>query len=193
MYLFHNTSLKALKSILSDKYIKSYSMLKKEGIKKIHGEGEGLYDENHFIYFSTIDKIFSRKINSRVILYFNSKLLYNRTFYVSTGHSHVPDELGEWEIYDESTNKKIKQYKRKYAKNYKYYNNVIKKLYKHSISVLKDANGFQVFQQIALKNKINLDELVAIEFQEKPSKSILKYIDKYYPNVIVKKDNIEYK
>jgi hypothetical protein len=191
MYLLHNTSLKALKSILSEKYIKSYSILKKEKKKNIHGEGYGLYNENDFIYFSSIDKIFSRKIYSRVILYFNSKLLYNRTFYVSTGHSPVPDELGEWEINYE--NKIKKMYKRKYAKNYKYYNNVIKKLYKHSISILNDGDGFQIFQQIALKNKINLDDLVAIQFQEEPSKSILNYINKNYPNVIVKKDNIVYK
>ena len=30
MYLFHNTNLGSLKSILSSNYLKSYSMLKKE-------------------------------------------------------------------------------------------------------------------------------------------------------------------
>jgi len=37
MYIFHNTSEKALKSIIKDGYIKSYYLLKKEGINKIEG------------------------------------------------------------------------------------------------------------------------------------------------------------
>jgi hypothetical protein len=190
MYIFHNTSLKALKSILKDGYIKSYSLLKKEGINKIEGEGSGIYNENHFIYFSCIDKLFSREIFGRVTLYFNSKLLYNKSFYVSTNHSTNPESLKEWTSKTDD-NKKIKEYKRKYDENYKNYNNVLKKLYKHSISQLENGKAFQIFQQIAIRNKINLDELVAIEFREEPSKAILNYLNKYLPNVIIKK-NIRY-
>jgi len=82
----------------------------------------------------------------------------------------------------------IKTDDNKKIKNYKNYNNVLRKLYKQSISLLENGKAFQVFQQIAIRNKINLDELVAIEFHDKPSKTILNYLNKYLPDVIIKKN-----
>ena len=106
MYIFHNTDIVSLMNILKDGYIKSYSLLKKEGKTDIHGEGSGIYTENKFIYFSCIDK-----------------LLFNKSFYVSNLHSSTPNILSEWFV------KKIKMYKRKYNKNYPKYNLVLKKLF----------------------------------------------------------------
>jgi hypothetical protein len=147
MYLIHNTNLSSLKSILKDGYLKSYSLLKKEGynVSKIESEGSGLYTENHFVYFSCVDKLFRDNISAQIILYFNSKLLFNRNFYVANLHSPYPDYLGEWKSGDE------KKYKRKYNRHYKKYNTILKNLFKNSINTNK--KYFQVFQQIAILNK----------------------------------------
>ena len=181
IYIFHNTNITQLKSILKDGYLKTYSLLKK---KPQNDEGNGLYNKNNFVYFSCTDKLFDKNIMSYVTLYFNSKLLYNKSFYVSTQHSPEPNNLTEW--YVKNNSKKIKMYKRKYNKYYKEYNSLLKKLYKKSISISN--KYFQVFQQIAIKNKVNLDELVAIEFKKNRiiPNNIKNYISKYYPNIIVK-------
>jgi hypothetical protein len=182
MYLIHDTNVKALKSILNDGYLKSYSLLEK---KPTDHEGSGLYTENKFVYFSCTDKLFDKDTHANVILYFNSKLLFNKSFYVSTHHSSSPNELDEWWVTNDQ-GKKTKMYKRKYNKYYTKYNTILNKLYKYSISVL-DGRAFQIFQQIAVRNKINLNELVAIEFKHPflVNNSIIEYITKYYPNIII--------
>jgi hypothetical protein len=84
MFLFHNTNLKTLKYILKDGYLKSYSLLKKEGfnMSKIKNEGIGLYEENKFVYFSCVNELFNENIIGNITLYFNSELLFNITFWV---------------------------------------------------------------------------------------------------------------
>ena len=96
-------------------------------------------------------------------MYFNSNLLYNKSFYVSTVHSAEPNALGEW--WTKNDGKRIKMYKRKYNKNYSKYNLVLKKLYKHSIHMYEKV--FQAFQQVAVRNKVSLKDLIAIEFKKK--------------------------
>ena len=82
MYLCHNTTLKNLKSILKDGYLKSSSLLIKEGHPStIINEGDGIYDKNHYIYFTCCDKLFDKRIGVDIGLYFDSKLLYNKPFY----------------------------------------------------------------------------------------------------------------
>jgi hypothetical protein len=54
--------------------------------------------------------IFILAVPSRITLYFDSELLYNRTFYISTVHSAYPNDLGEWK------NSNKMEYKRKYKK-----------------------------------------------------------------------------
>ena len=182
MYLFHTTSSESLKSILKSGYIKSYSLLKNSNKTPKDGLGLGLYTENNFVYFSCVDKLFDDNIISNIILYFNSKLLYNRSFYVSTVWSPEPNYLGEW--YSGGKNKKRKEYKRKYNRYYSKYNNVLKKLYNQS---KKKLDYFQVFQQVAVKNKINLKELIGIQFSEGfQNDKILNYISKNYPNIEIK-------
>jgi len=180
MYLIHNTKASALKSILKDGYLKSYSLLEKP---PKNNEGNGLYIKNNYVYFSCTDKLFDKRTNGMITMYFNSKLLLNRSFYVSTVHSPYPNDLGEWWIKNDE-GKQIKEYKRKYNKYYTKYNTILKKLYDHSISIL---NGFSftIFQQVAVRNKVNLNELVAIEFRDKSliTDIIINYITKYYPNI----------
>ena len=78
-----------------------------------------------------------------------------------------------------------KDYKRKYLKNYPFYNKVLKKLFENSISKLHDGEYFQTFQQIAITNKLNLENLVQITFNVKPNSSIIKLIQNKYPHVII--------
>ena len=182
MYLIHNTTSDSLKNILQDGYLKSYSLLKKEDPNAETNEGGERYIENKFIFFSCVDKLFNYKINRKIILYFNSKLLFNRTFYVTTYHTERPDELKG----------PTKSYERKYSRYYKKYNDVLKKLFNYSInlpgitSYFPDA--FIAQQQIAISNKVSLKELVGIEFKDKndATQDIVKYINKYYPNVEIK-------
>ena len=183
MYLIHNTSLPALKSILKDRELKSLSLLKKENknfSQYAPNEGDGIYTKNNFVYFSCTDNLYDKNIHSHLTMYFNSKLLFNKSFYLSTMHSAGPEYL-----YEESG---MKVYKRKYKRYYNKYNTVLKKLYNHSISMLENGRAFQVFQQIAVRNKVNLNELVAIEFNGKftISDSIIKYITKMFPTVEIK-------
>jgi hypothetical protein len=180
MYLFHNTDEKSLKLILKDGYIKSASILKKENEKITLGEGFGIYDNNKFIYFSCVDKLFSRKIYASVILYFNSELLYNKSFYVSTVHSGSPEYLAEWTI----DNKK--EYKRYYKRFNKNYNSILQKLFNNSITKLPNGDTFQAFQQIAILNKINLKYLVAIEFTHKPKTHLLNFLNNFFPEILIK-------
>jgi hypothetical protein len=106
MYLFHVATINALKSILNDGYLKSYSLLKKSNKTPKDGWGNGLYTVNNFIFFSCCDKLFDDKIIGNVILYFNSKFLYNRSFYVSTVWSPDSDYLDEWYSGDKDNKKK---------------------------------------------------------------------------------------
>ncbi len=184
MYLIHETNESALKSILKSGYLMSYSSLKKINKTPKNNYGKGLYTDNDYVYFCCVDKLFDKTIGGRIIMYFNSKLLYNKSFYASTIWSPYPDKLNEWKVKnDDGTN--TKEYKRKYDKNYTKYNTVLKKLYDQSVS--KHKKAFYVFQQIAVKNKVNIKELVAIEFIRKDDNDkIIKYITKYYPDIIIK-------
>jgi len=188
MYLIHNTDITSLKSILKDKCLKSLSLQKKTNKNIQPNYGDGVYTENNFVYFSCTNKLFDNKvlenIATGITLYFNSKLLFNKSFYVANLWSAMPQRLATWKS-DEI------KYKKKYNKNYTKYNSVLTKLYNYSISVLKKGEAFQVFQQIAVRNKVNLDELVAIQFYNKScaTESIIKYITKFYPNIIIKINN----
>jgi hypothetical protein len=175
MYLFHTTTIDNLDSILTDGALKSYDLLKKEKKNITLNYGFGLYETNNFVYFSCIDKMFSRKIySSDVVLYFDTKFLYNTSFYVSTMFSEIPDNLYEEE----------QAYRRKYNKNYKLYNLVLRKLYNQSISVKSRAKIFQILQQVAIRNKVSLDNLVGIEFKKNLDiKPYVEYIKEYYPDV----------
>ena len=186
MYLLHNTDISSLKSILKDGYLKSYSLLKKSEKTPKYSEGDGIYTENKFVYFSCVDNLSNKNINnSSITLYFNSKLLFNKSFYIANLHSSTPDELDEWWSKNDK-GYRIKMYKRKYNRYNIKYNSVLKKLYNYSFSVL-NGKYFQVFQQIAVLNKVKLDELVAIKFKKGIiTDSIIKYITKYYPNIIIK-------
>jgi hypothetical protein len=178
MLIFHISTINSLKMILQSKHLKSTSLLIKENIKPLLNYGEGLYNENKFIYFGCINELFKKKIlygKDDIVLYFNSKILYNRKFYVSNYFTPTPNKLNEQYI-----NKKKIYYSRKYNRYYENYEKILEELFNTSI---KYKSSFQLYQQIAIENKINLKNLIEIEFKKKPTKSLFDCIIKFYPNV----------
>ena len=173
MYLIHNTTIANLMAILKDGELKSNKLT-----KNIQ-EGDGLYESNNFVYFSTTKELFDDHVTGYVTLYIDTQILYNRKFYISNIHTPYPQYLAEWKIKNE------KYYKRSYDRYYKYINKVLCTLYNNSMSKLKNGKAFQIFQQIAIKNKCNIKKyLVGIDFiYHKPTEKILKYIDKEYDGV----------
>jgi hypothetical protein len=143
MYLVHETTSQSLKKILNENCIKSLNLLEPKYIN----QGDGVYKNNKFVYFTTTDKLFDKKYIGHILIYINSDILYNRAFFVSTHHSKYPDKL-----YEKTINN-IKHYKRKYNRYTKNYNEILKKLYKYSTNFGK---AYNVFQQVAIKNKINI-------------------------------------
>ena len=153
-------------------------MILKDGLIKalyltnILNEGDGIYDtkDQKFIYFSVIDDLNSKyKIYSDITLYFDTKILWNRSFFIAPYHSGNPDKLNK-------DKKKYKQY-------YKNTNSVLNKLFNNSISKNK---VFQPFQQIAIKKQVNLKYLQAIKFNKsKPSKELIKLLNNEFPNIVI--------
>ena len=153
-------------------------MILKDGLIKalyltnILNEGDGIYDtkDQKFIYFSVIDDLNSKyKIYSDITLYFDTKILWNRSFFIAPYHSGNPDKLNK-------DKKKYKQY-------YKNTNSVLNKLFNNSISKNK---VFQSFQQIAIKKQVNLKYLQAIKFNKsKPSKELIKLLTNEFPNIVI--------
>jgi hypothetical protein len=147
-------------------------LLKAPYLTNIINEGDGIYDtkDQKFIYFSVIDDLNSKyKIYSDITLYFDTKILWNRTFFIAPYHSGNPDKLNK-------DKKKYKQY-------YKNTNSVLNKLFNNSISKNK---VFQPFQQIALKKQINLKYLQAIKFNKsKPSKELINLLTNEFPNIVI--------
>ena len=147
-------------------------LLKAPYLTNILNEGDGIYDtkDQKFIYFSVIDDLNSKyKIYSDITLYFDTKILWNRTFFIAPYHSGNPDKLNK-------DKKKYKQY-------YKNTNSVLSKLFNNSISKNK---VFQPFQQIAIKKQVNLKYLKAIKFNKfKPSKELIKLLTDKFPNIII--------
>lgn len=93
MYLIHNTNICFLKSILIE------NKLKASYLTGNINEGDGCYESKNqkFVFFSVIDEYDSKyEIYGDVILYFDSKILWNRSYYISTVHSAFPYILGKW-------------------------------------------------------------------------------------------------
>jgi hypothetical protein len=175
MYLIHNTKLKSLKNILKD------NKLKAAYLSGNINEGYGVYEANQqqFIFFSVIDLLKSKyKMYGNIILYFDYKILWNKTYYVSTVHSDSPDSLGTWN--------KGKDYKKKYKQYYKNTKYILTKLFKNSVSKLPKGTTFQAFQQVAIKKQCGLQYLRKIKFlRSKPTNKIINFLKKNYPNVII--------
>ena len=180
MYLIHNTTLKYAKSILKDEVLKSNKMTGNIN------EGEGVYDTNAYVYFSTTSILFDKNTMGGIIIYLSSELLFNRTFYVLTLHSNFPNYLMEHK------NGKYIQYKRKYPRYYENYNKILKDLYTLSIATIPNGVAFQAFNQVAIKNKINIKKYIkGIQFnilksRQKEYIPIIKYVKSKYPNIKIK-------
>ena len=152
MYLFHNVrDEKTLLKIIKDEKLKAGYLTGNIN------EGDGIYlpENQKFVFFSSIDKLNSKlDISSSITLFFDYKLLYNRSYYVSTYHNAYPNEL--------LTENNGDDYSKKYKQYYKKTKDVLTKLFKNSI--LRHREAFQIFQQIAIKKQCNLNNLVQITF-----------------------------
>ena len=136
MYLFYRTNIYTLKSILKSGYIKSYSILKKERFNtyKLDRLSDGIYDESNYIYFDF-------KIMGNIILYFNSKLLFNRKFFIANYYTNLLNILEKIKIKDGNI-----LYSRKYKKYYKKYDTILNNLFTYSMNA-NNGVAFQAFQQ----------------------------------------------
>lgn len=172
MYLCHNTTFEYLIDILKDGELKS---------NKLTGninEGDGIYDNNEFVYFFACPDIYENYIAGLITLFIKPNELYNRKFYISTHHTSNPDYLYDYGDY----------YTKMYPKNYDKYNYVLNKIYNKSRNIFPEKlTFFEAFQQIAVKNRfpITTDSLVAIRINNtfgKLDNNILKILKKKYPN-----------
>lgn len=178
MYLFHGTTEKYLKKILKDGELKS------SALTGFVMEGSGVYKTNPYVYFSTTPKLFDKKVLGKVIIYLKSELVYDKIFFVSTFHNPCPNITGQWKSHNNI------EYKRKYKKNYKKYNDVLLKLYNSSISKLPHGRAFQVFNQVAIKNRVKIHKYLAGIQLFNPNIKLVKYIKKYYPDVRILENKV---
>ena len=163
MYIFHNTKIDYLMKILKDGELKS------KKATGYCGEGGDLYKTNDYVYFSTCKDLYDKRILSKITLFFNPKIIYNRVFWTNDTHTFNVAKT------------------RKYPRYYKKYNSVLSQLYKKSVSMLPKGFSFQVFQQIAIKDHCKIKkDLVAIQFKKKPDAKIVKYINRHYPTVEIR-------
>jgi hypothetical protein len=165
MYLFHITTLDNISKILHTGKILSN---KATGIIEY---GNGIYTKpNPYIFMNTTDKLYDKQVyTAGVIIYIKSDILKNTTFWLN--RTHTP--------YVENAHK--------YEKGYKYYNIVLRNLYKQSMFKIRK-HKFEIYQQVAIKKSIKIDSLVVgIEFYgQNPSVELLEYIKQTYPYIEIK-------
>tara|TARA_Y100001958_G_C21171205_1_gene502945 strand:+ start:142 stop:726 length:585 start_codon:yes stop_codon:yes gene_type:complete len=172
MYLIHETNLESLELILKQ------NKLKAACLTNCLNAGHGIYPakKQKFVFFSVIDKLdskYNEQLQGNVTLFFNYKLLWNRTYYISNHWTDIPDEL------------KTNNNKQKYNQYYKSTKKVLTKLFKDSLDML-DGKAFNVFQQVAILKHCDLKYLEKIKFHNcKPSDKIIKLLKKKYPHIIL--------
>jgi hypothetical protein len=110
------------------------------------------YSRSDYVYLNCCEEKFDNRIRGDVILYFDAKALYNREFYIDESYVTRPS-------------KKINRYCERYEE-------IIRGLYERSIKVL-GGRSFQVFQQIAVRDRLQLRHLVGIGLKT-PNKTIAK-------------------
>ena len=177
MYLFHQTNLESLELILKQDKLKAAYLTNRLG------DGDGVYPakKQKFVFFGVIDKLDSKyeeQLYASVTLFFNYKLLWNRTYYVSDIWTYSPNKLIK-------SKNNTKMYPEKYKQYYKSTKKVLTKLFKHSVNIY-NGKSFYVFQQVAILKQCDLKYLEKIKFNNcKPSDKIIKLLQKKYPHVIL--------
>lgn len=146
MYLIHGTTYDYIKEILKTNVLLS---------SKITGnlnEGSGIYTSNPFVFMGTTPNMPDNKLFGEVFIYLDPSILYNRVFFINNEHVSDPEKSG-------------KKYKR-YNKNI---NKILNDTYKKSLK-LPDRKAFQIFQQIAIKNKINIAKYILAIYYPRENK-----------------------
>ena len=172
MYLVHETNLESLELILKENKLKAGCLTNCSNI------GTSIYPakKQKFVFFNVTDKLdskYNEQLRGNVTLFFNYKLLWNRTYYISDHWTASPDEL------------KTNNNKQKYNQYYKSTKKVLRKLFKDSVDMY-NGKGFTAFQQVAILKQCDLKYLEKIKFNNyKPSDKIIKLLQKKYPRVIL--------
>ena len=178
MYLIHNTLTANLLDIITDGYLRSSSQTGNIN------EGEGIYEphQQKFVFFSTTPYLFDEYVYYPVTLYF--KIQKNRTLYIANHHSADPAHLSESDD------------KKHYSRKISAHEPLIRKqrilmgLYKESVRILPNS-AFFALHQVAIKDKYDLRNLVAISFgifspRDTAYDDIIKVIKLKYPHVKIK-------
>tara|TARA_Y200000002_G_scaffold370337_1_gene365686 strand:+ start:609 stop:1199 length:591 start_codon:yes stop_codon:yes gene_type:complete len=186
MYLIHETSEDSLKKILEEGQLKAAYLIENTEDLWCHGAGI-LYPSNEqkCIFFNVIDSLQKRLLSS-TLLYFDSKLLNNRSFYVSGGLICAPDYIKPFNENKKSYNRK-KNFHIKYKQHTKNIDIILRNLLDYSYACSKDI--FLIYQQIAIKQHCNLNYLKKIRFTgndsvHKETKALIRFLHKSYPHLI---------
>ena len=172
MYLIHETNLESLELILKQNKLKAGCLTNCLNV------GSGIYPakKQNFVFFSVIDKLdskYNEQLRGKATLFFNYKLLWNRTYYISDHWTASPDAL------------KTNNNKQKYNQYYKSTKKVLRKLFKDSVNKF-GGEVIYVFQQVAILKQCDLKYLEKIKFNNcKPSDKIIKLLKKKYPHIIL--------
>ena len=138
MYLIHETTLNNLYMILQDCELKSNYLTGEIN------QGEGVYEKNNkYVYFSLERELFANTNYSRIKLYFDTNLLSNRNFYISSVQSANPDNEGVWGTLEGT------EIKKKYPRNTENIPEILEKFYYYH-------NYIFLFGQVEIKNKVNI-------------------------------------
>lgn len=175
MILFHSTNNNSINKILNNNELVS------SAISGNLCNGHGIYnsDDNNFIYFSTVDDHNEKYMyQESITLFFESDLLFNRSFFVSTVQSGIPQYESKWN----SGKSGKSEYKIKYAQYTSGITKILKKLFMRDI-VQNNSEKIFFQNQVAIKNRCSLKKLFMIYFDSEPSVKTMKILKTQYPNV----------
>jgi hypothetical protein len=178
MYLIHETSVGSLRNILEEGQLKAAYLIKDTEDLLSAGYGLYPYKEQKCIFFNVIDSL-QKRLQPSTLLYFDSKLLNNRSFYVSGGLISAPDQIKPFN--------KNKSFHVKYKQHTKNIDIILKNLLDYSYACSKVI--FLNFQQIAIKHHCNMNYLKKIRFSgynyvHKETKSLIRFLYTTYPHII---------
>jgi len=186
MILSHETKLKYLKKILEQNELKSSILTGSIN----QGNASYKSNQNNLVFFRAVKKITDIQYPEgiSVILFFDSNILYNKSYWVSTVNSVRPSNWNsKTKITWKNNWENDPQYSIKYKQYYKNTKRVLKKLYLHSVSAGCICNTVAVLNKINIKNHL-IAVVIFPGIKESKKTSFKKYIKKYYPHTTVYTD-----
>ena len=183
MYLFHLTKIDYLHDILTSGYLLPSN---KTGNIEM---GKGEYEKSPYVYLSAAYMNEVPHYKDRVILWFNTNCLTNKPFQIDDVHRSKPngeiiktkdiDKIEKELIKLNKYNKdKIDGIKKQYDPNKKYDCDGLIGVKKVQCLLLNRGNWYEFnFNQVAIKNKINIKFICLITIISDDKKKIKKCVD----------------